>query len=118
MAMQWKYSNGYDTSEFLTSISFEDDAELAEEQKDLFVLATASAASKTLTLGLANGQPMFIYNAGDTNAFTAANLEGDSGQAIGTGELWLAFGSTTADGTIFMQMGSGSAAPDADQSMA
>lgn len=104
MAMQWKYSNGYDTSEFATVLAFEDDAELTEEQKDLFVLADAGAASKTLLLGLTDGQPMIIINCGDTNAFTAANLEGDSGQSIGKGEAWLAIGSSTADGTLFLQI--------------
>ena len=105
MAMQWKYSNGYDTSEFLTSLSFEEDAELTEEQKDLFLACSAEEASLTLTLGLGDGQPMFICNVGESNAFTAANLEGDTGQSIGTGELWLAIGSSTADGTRFLQVG-------------
>lgn len=104
MAMQWKYSNGYDTSEFATILEIEDDAELTEEQKDLFLLVTASAASKTLLLGLTDGQPMFIYNAGNTNAFTAANIKDDSGQSIGTGEVWLAIGSADADKTIFVQL--------------
>ena len=104
MAMEWKYSNGYSTAEFATILDFEDDTELTEEQKDLFVFVTASEASKTLTLGLSDGQPMIIYNAGDTNAFTAANLEDDSGQSIGTSELWLAIGSSTANGTVFTQL--------------
>lgn len=104
MAMEWKYSNGYSTAEFATILDFEDDTELTEEQKDLFVLAEATAASKTLTLGLTDGQPMIIYNAGASIAFTAANLEDDSGQSIGHGEVWLAIGSTTANGTVFSQL--------------
>ena len=106
MAMQWKYSNGYDTSEFLTDLSFDDDYALGEYEKDLILKASATASSKTLTLGLADNQPMLILNAGD-EAFTAANLKDDSGQSIGANELYLVIGSSTADSTSFIQLGGG-----------
>ena len=99
MAMQWKYSNGYDTSEFASVISFDDDKELGEYEKDLVVVATASAASKSLVLGLADGQPMIIANVGATNAFTAKNLSTDTGSSIATGKVALVIGSKTANGT-------------------
>ena len=99
MAMGWRYSNGYSTAEFSTVLSFDADATLTEEQKDLVIVATASAASKSLYLGLADGQPMIIANVGSTNAFTAKNLEGDTGTSIATGKVALVIGSTTANGT-------------------
>jgi len=99
MAMEWKYSYGYSTAEFATVLSFEDDATLTEEQKDLVIVATASAASKSLILGLADGQPMIIANVGGTNAFTAKNLSTDTGTSIATGKVALVIGSTTANGT-------------------
>jgi len=104
MAMQWKYSNGYDTSEFLTSLAFEEDAELTEEQKDLFLRCSAGASSLTLTLGLADGQPMFVIGGADSETFTAANLEGDAGEVIKADEVWLVIGSSEAGGTKFIQV--------------
>ena len=104
MAMQWKYSNGYDTSEFLTNLAFEEDAELTEEQKDLFLACSAGASSLTLTLGLGDGQPMFIVGNSDCYAFTAANLEGDTGETIKSGEVWLAIGATASNATSFTKL--------------
>ena len=97
--MQWKYSGGFDSKEFATTISFEDNTTLETEQKDLFVVATATAASKALVLGLGDGQAMIVANIGGTNAFTAKNLADDTGTSIGTGKVALVIGSTTANGT-------------------
>jgi len=99
MAMGWKYSNGYSTKEFSTVMEFSDDYALTEEQKDLYLLATATAASKTLTLGLEDGQPMTVINNGATNAFTLKNLEGDDGVSVAPGEKVEVIGSTTVNGT-------------------
>ena len=98
-SMQWKYSGGFDSAEFATAVSFKVDTELTTAQKDLFVAATAEAASKVLTLGLTDGQAMILANVGGTNAFTAKNVSGDTGTSIGTGKVALVIGSTTANGT-------------------
>ena len=97
--MQWKYSGGFDSAEFATAVTFDADTTLDTAQKDLFVVATASAASKALVLGLADGQAMIVANVGSTNAFTAKNLSTDTGTSIGTGKVALVIGSTTANGT-------------------
>ena len=99
MAMGWKYSNGYSTKEFSTVMEFSDDYTLTEEQKDLYLLATATAASKTLTLGLEDGQPMTVINNGATNAFTLKNLDGDDGVSVAPGDKVEVIGSTTVNGT-------------------
>lgn len=99
MAMQWKYSNGYDTAEFCSAFELEDDKTLGEYEKDLFLKASASASSKTITLGLADNQPMFIANVGASVAFSVKNLTGDSGTSIAAGKVALVLGSTTANGT-------------------
>ena len=97
--MRWKYGNGFDPSEFSTNISFSVNTELTTEQKDLFISATATAASKSLTLGLDDGQFMIIANIGGSNAFTAKNLSTDSGTSIAAGKVALVIGSKTANGT-------------------
>ena len=95
----FKYSGGYSPAEFCTAITFEDDTVLKDEQKDLFVSATASAASKSLVLGLSEGQHMILTNGGETNAFTAKNLSTDTGTSIAAGKVALVIGSSTANGT-------------------
>lgn len=99
MAMQWKYSNGYDTSEFCTALEIEDDYALGEYEKDLILKAESTAASKSIQLGLADNQPMIIANVGASIAFTAKNLKNDSGTSIAAGKVALVLGSTTANGT-------------------
>ena len=101
MAMQWKYSNGYDTSEFCTALEIEDDYALGEYEKDLILKAESTADSKSIQLGLADNQPMIIANVGASIAFTAKNLKNDSGQSIAAGKVALVLGSTTANGTKF-----------------
>lgn len=96
MGKTFAYTGGYDTN--ATFLTFSDDAELPADYRDV-VCATASAASKTLTLGLANGETLLLVNVGASNAFTAANLEGDTGTSIGAGKVALIIGSSTADGT-------------------
>lgn len=97
--MTWQNSYGFDPIEFATAISFAVDTALADEQKDLFIAATATAASKALTLGLADGQFLILANVGSTNAFTAKNISTDSGTSIATGKVALIIGSSSANGT-------------------
>jgi len=100
--MEWKYTGGFDPREFATVLSLEDDYELKDTEKDLFVAFDCSEASKTLLLGLADGQHMFVTNIGDTNAVTVANLEDDTGTSLAKGETALVIGSTTADATVIL----------------
>ena len=97
--MNWKYSGGFDPAEFCTTISFSVNTELTDEQKDVFLSATATAASKTLTLGLANGQFMVVANIGGSNAFTVKNVAGDTGTSVAAGKVALVIASTTANAT-------------------
>ena len=65
----------------------------------LAVTATASAASKSLVLGVKNGQILLVANVGGTNAFTLKGITGDSGTSLATGKVALVIGSTTANAT-------------------
>ena len=65
-----------------------------------FLGVTASAASKTLTLGLDDGDMMILVNEGGTNAFTVKNVEGDTGTSIAKGVVALVIASKTADATV------------------
>ena len=97
--MLWEISNGFDPVEFCAAVSFADDYALTDAEKDVFLSATATAASKALTLGLADGQFMLLANVGGTNAFTAKNLATDTGTSIAAGKVALIIGSPTANGT-------------------
>lgn len=96
--MEWKYGHGFDPAEFCTAISFSANTELKETEKDLFVSATATASSKTLTLGLPAGQTMILSNVG-SNTFTVKNVSGDSGTSLATGKVALIIASQTANAT-------------------
>ena len=60
---------------------------------------TLTAASKSVVLGLADGQAAIVINEGATNAFTAKNLTGDTGTSIAESKVALVIGSTTANAT-------------------
>lgn len=96
---EWKWSDGFDMKEFSTAVTFEDDYKLKDSEKDLFIAAVASAASKTLTLDLETGVTCLIANVGGTNAFTLKNVSGDSGTSVATGKVAIVFASTTANGS-------------------
>lgn len=67
------------------------------EKANLTFLLTATAASKTFTLGLTTGQVAFVHNAGGTNAFTVKNISGDTGTSLAAGKTLLFVAGTTAD---------------------
>ena len=69
----------------------------ADEKNCLAVKFSCSAASKALTLGLEDGQVMFVANVGDTYAVTVKAIAGDSGAAINTGKVAIVIGSSTAN---------------------
>ena len=102
--MQWKYTNGFSPDEFVTTIEMEDDTVLTDEQKDLFIAFSCSAASKVLTLGLDAGQHAIITNTGGSNAVTVKNIAGDTGVSVAAGKVALAIGGTSTADTCVIKV--------------
>ena len=75
------------------------DYSLAADEKKPYIGVTLSAASKTVTLGLDNGQVAIVVNEGGTNAFTVKNVSGDSGTSLAAGKLAIIKASKTANGS-------------------
>ena len=69
----------------------------AEQANALCVTFTCSAASKALTLGLKEGQVMFVANVGGTNAVTVKAISGDSGTSVSAGKVAIVIASETAN---------------------
>lgn len=97
--MNWKYTNGFDPAEFATDLSISDDYELAEQEKDLFLSFACSAASKSIVLGLKEGQFMIVANIGGSNAVTVKAIKGDSGTSVAAGKVALVIGNAAANGS-------------------
>jgi len=97
---KWRFADGWDLSDLSANLTISDSAELTEEQKLPFVNVTASAASKTVTLGLKDGQTAVVTNTGGTNAFTLKNVSGDTGTSVAAGKCAIVVASTTADGSV------------------
>jgi len=78
----------------------------AAEKAAPAVLCTMTAASKVLTLGLANGQMMVVVNAGGTNAFTVKNVSGDTGTSLAANasKALLIIGSSTANASTVIAL--------------
>lgn len=75
----------------------------AAEKANLTFLLTATAASKTFTLGLAAGQIAFVYNAG-SETFTLKNVSGDTGTSVATGKLVMIVASATANASAVIAL--------------
>lgn len=97
--MKWKNTDGWDLSDMTQILSMSANYELTADEKRPIIAFTCSAASKTLTLGLADGQAAFIINTGGTNAVTVKNVSGDSGTSVAAGKCAIVVGSTTANGS-------------------
>lgn len=65
------------------------------EKANIFISLKATAASKTFTLGLDEGQIALVYNHG-TETFTLKNVADDTGNEVATTKLVLVIGSQTA----------------------
>lgn len=76
----------------------------AAELKAPAVRVTLTAGSKTVTLGLAANQIMFVLNAGDTNAFTLKNIEADTGTSLAAGKIALVIGSVTKNASTVIEL--------------
>jgi hypothetical protein len=76
----------------------------AAELKAPAVRVTLTAGSKTVTLGLAANQIMFVLNAGNTNAFTLKNIAADTGTSLAAGKIVLVIGSATKDASAVIAL--------------
>ena len=82
-----------------TTLSKSADYSLEDSEKKPYIGITLSAASKTVTLGLENGQVAIVVNEGGSNAFTLKNVSGDSGTSLAAGKLAVVKASKTANGS-------------------
>lgn len=98
--MKMKYSGGWTLDDLNDHVTIAKDTELADEHKRPFLGVTASAASKTLTLGLDDGDMCILVNEGAENAFTVKNVSGDTGVSVAAGVAALVIASKTADATV------------------
>lgn len=76
----------------------------AAEKANTAFLITATADSKTFTLGLAAGQIAFIINAGDTNAFTVKNVAADTGTEVAATKAVMIIASATANASTVIAL--------------
>ena len=98
------FPNGVSSDFFMgclrgVSLSKAADYALTDAEKTAYVGITMTAASKTLTLGLRNGDVAFVVNEGGTNAVTVKNVSGDTGTSLGAGKAMVICASETADGS-------------------
>lgn len=84
----------------IVALSISDSYELAANERRQNISLTCSAASKTVTLGMADGETCIITNVGGTNAVTLKNVSGDSGTSLGTGKVAYVIASKTANATV------------------
>lgn len=75
----------------------------AVEIAKLITSITMTAASKVLTLGLADSQAMIIYNAG-AETVTVKNIATDTGTSLATTKAILVIGSATKDTSIIIAL--------------
>lgn len=74
----------------------------AAERSCELVKCEMTAASKVLTLGMAENQLVLVKNVGATNAFTVKNISGDTGTSLAAGKsvLLIAGGATANTNTV------------------
>ena len=97
--LKMKHTDGWGLSDLSANLTLSDSAELTEDQKRPCINFSCSAASKVLTLGLADGQTALVTNIGGTNAVTVKNVSGDTGTSVAAGKCAIVIASTTADGS-------------------
>lgn len=88
----------------VTALSKAVDYVLTAAEKTLVIAITLTAASKTVTLGLAADQIAIVKNAGATNAFTVKNVSGDTGTSLAAGKSLLVVGNGTADASLIIAL--------------
>ena len=95
--MLWKYTDGWKNNDFSVLLSLSDDYALKEDEKRPFISFSCSAASKSIVLGVAPGDVMFVTNIGGTNAVTVKAITGDTGTSVAAGKVAIVVGSATAN---------------------
>ena len=95
--MNWQYTGGWNLDDFSRSLSIDDDYTLKTDEKAPFVSFVCSAASKSIVLGIGDGDVMFVANIGGTNAVTVKAITGDTGTSVAAGKVAIVIGSTTAN---------------------
>ena len=95
--MKWKNTDGWSLGDLNTAITTSANYELSADERRPFINVVASAASKTVTLGLGEGETAIVANVGGTNAFTLKNVSGDTGTSVAAGKCALVVGSATAN---------------------
>ena len=100
--LRWKYSAGWSLDDLSTAVSMSDNYALKEDEKRPFINVAASAASKTLTRGLGDGETALVTNVGGTNALTLKNVSGDTGTSLAAGKCAIVIGSGTADASTVL----------------
>lgn len=95
--LKMKFTDGWSLDDLAAKLSFSANYELKEDEKRPFISFVCSAASKTLTLGLGDGETAFVTNVGGTNAVTVKNVVGDTGTSVAAGKCAIVIGSPTAD---------------------
>ena len=84
--MQMKFSGGWTLDDLNDHISAAVDTKLTDEHKRPFLGVKLTAASKTVTLDLEDGDMMILVNEG-SNAFTVKNVAGDTGTSVAAGAV-------------------------------
>ena len=95
--MKWSFTDGWTLADMAADVSFAVDTKLTEGQKKPFINFVCSAASKTLTLDLDEGDTAIVTNIGGTNSVTVKNVSGDTGTAVAAGKVAFVHASKTAD---------------------
>lgn len=98
--MNLGFTNGWELGALKTALALSDSATLGVDQKKPFIAVSCSAASKSLTLGLKDGDMALVYNTGDTNAITIKNLATDTGTSLAAGKVAIVVASETANATV------------------
>lgn len=85
-----------------TTLSKAADYALDDGEKTAVIGITLTAASKTVTLGLKEGQAALVINEGDTNAFTVKNVSADSGTSVAAGKIALVTAGANGAATAYV----------------
>lgn len=98
--MRTQYTAALLLSDLSEKILASDSVVLTDDQKKPLIAIAISAASKSLTLGLKDGDIALVYNIGDANAITVKNLATDTGTSLAYGKVAIVVASTTANATV------------------
>lgn len=100
-------TNGYSQDIYGSKLTLAGDHTLTDQEKCLVVSINMTAASKTVILGVADGDAMTVINIG-SNTFTVKNIAGDTGTSLeANGMVTVIGGGDTADAAKFITGGGG-----------